>query len=73
MRIEFTAAIREVEEGWIGTALEIPGINSQGATRKELIENLKEAAVLVCRVRREMAEEDFAGAGADAEILSVEV
>ena len=39
----YTAVIQQDGEWWIGWTKEIPGVNSQGATRSELIENLQSA------------------------------
>jgi predicted RNase H-like HicB family nuclease len=43
MNTHYTAAIRKDGDWWIGWVLEIPGVNSQGATREELVENLRSA------------------------------
>jgi predicted RNase H-like HicB family nuclease len=39
----FTAVIKQDEGWWIGWVEEIPGVNSQGKTRKELMKNLRSA------------------------------
>ena len=39
----YTAAIQRDDPWWIGWVKEIPGVNSQGTTREELIENLQSA------------------------------
>ena len=36
----YTAVIQKNGKWWIGWVEEIPGVNSQGATREELMENL---------------------------------
>jgi predicted RNase H-like HicB family nuclease len=38
-----TAVIQHREEWWIGWIEEVPGVNPQGATREELVENLASA------------------------------
>ena len=43
MRREFTAVIKKDESWWIGWVEEIPGVNSQGKTRAELMKNLRSA------------------------------
>lgn len=43
MKNEYTAVIKRDGDWWIGWIEEIPGINSQGATRQELTENLESA------------------------------
>jgi predicted RNase H-like HicB family nuclease len=39
----YTAVIQHREPWWVGWIEEIPGVNSQGATRDELLENLHSA------------------------------
>ncbi len=39
----YNAVIRRDSEWWIGWIEEVPGVNSQGATRDELLENLRDA------------------------------
>ena len=41
--MKYTAVIQQRERWWIGWIAEVPGVNSQGATRDELIENLQSA------------------------------
>ena len=43
MKREFTAVIKQDEGWWIGWVEEIPGVNSQGKTKAELLRNLKSA------------------------------
>jgi len=43
MQKGYTAVIQQRERWWIGWIEEIPGVNSQGATREELLENLASA------------------------------
>jgi predicted RNase H-like HicB family nuclease len=43
MKREFTAVIKQDEGWWIGWVEEIPGVNSQGKTKAELLKNLKSA------------------------------
>ena len=40
MGTRYTAVIQKNGKWWIGWVEEIPGVNSQGATREELMENL---------------------------------
>lgn len=53
----YTAAIRRDGEWWIGWIEEIPGVNSQGATREELLENLQHALREALKMNREDARE----------------
>ena len=41
MDTRYTAVIQQNEKWWIGWVKEIPGVNSQGTTRVELMENLR--------------------------------
>ena len=43
MRNEYTAVVQKDGLWWIGWLEEIPGVNSQGETREELMENLRSA------------------------------
>jgi predicted RNase H-like HicB family nuclease len=40
---QYTVLIQRDGEWWVGWIEEIPGVNSQGATRDELLENLQSA------------------------------
>jgi predicted RNase H-like HicB family nuclease len=43
MKNEYTAVIQQDGRWWVGWLEEIPGVNSQGETRDELMENLRSA------------------------------
>ena len=43
MDTKYTAVIQQNGKWWIGWVEEIPGVNSQGTTREELMENLRSA------------------------------
>jgi predicted RNase H-like HicB family nuclease len=43
MRNEFTAVVQRDGHWWVGWVQEIPGVNSQGESREELMENLQSA------------------------------
>ena len=43
MSANYTAIIQRDGDWWIGWVEEIPGVNSQGETREELLENLRSA------------------------------
>jgi predicted RNase H-like HicB family nuclease len=51
----YTAVIRRDGPWWIGWIEEVPGVNSQGATREELIFNLREALNEAIELNREVA------------------
>jgi predicted RNase H-like HicB family nuclease len=39
----WTAVIQQAGDWWIGWVAEVPGVNSQGQTREELLDNLRDA------------------------------
>lgn len=43
MAANYTAVIQQDGQWWIGWVEEVPGVNSQGRTREELLENLRDA------------------------------
>jgi predicted RNase H-like HicB family nuclease len=43
MNAFYTAVVQYANPCWIGSVEEIPGANSQGKTRQELLENLRSA------------------------------
>ena len=43
MKRAFNAVIKQDDGWWIGWIEEIPGVNSQGKTRAELVKNLRSA------------------------------
>ena len=43
MNRNYTAVVQHNEPWWIGWVEEIPGVNSQGKTRAELMKNLRSA------------------------------
>ncbi len=43
MAAKYTAVIQQHGEWWIGWVEEVPGVNSQGRSRDELLENLRDA------------------------------
>jgi predicted RNase H-like HicB family nuclease len=52
MAASYTAVIQQDGGWWIGWVEEVPGVNSQGATREELLDNLRDAleeALEICR------------------------
>ena len=52
---KFTAVIEREGEWWIGYVEELPGANTQGRTKEEVRENLKEAVKLIIEANRELA------------------
>ena len=66
----YSAVIRKDEGWWIGWVEEIPGVNSQGKTRAELIKNLRSALREAIELNR---EEALAMAGSDYEQAELKV
>ena len=52
----YGAVIRQDEGWWIGWVEEIPGVNSQGKTRAELMKNLRSALREAIEMNREEAQ-----------------
>jgi predicted RNase H-like HicB family nuclease len=53
----YTAVIQQNERWWIGWVEEIPGVNSQGETREELLQNLRSALAEALEMNRQEALE----------------
>ena len=66
MAATFTAVIQHHGEWWIGWVAEVPGVNSQGKTRDELLENLQDALEEALEMNR--AEARSAARGAYEEV-----
>jgi predicted RNase H-like HicB family nuclease len=43
MAANYSAVIQQSGSWWIGWVEEVPGVNSQGRTREELLDNLRDA------------------------------
>ena len=43
MPTHYTAIVQQRENSWIGWIEEIPGVNSQGDSREDLLDNLRSA------------------------------
>ncbi len=57
----FTAVVQKTDRWWIGWIEEIPGVNSQGETRDELITNLRSALGEAIEMNREDARASAEG------------
>lgn len=66
MTSNYTAVIQQEGDWWIGWVEEVPGVNSQGRTRDELIENLQSALAEALEMNR--AEARAAAGGAYEEV-----
>ena len=58
---EFTAVYKKRGKRYIAWIEEIPGVNTQGKTKAEARENLREALSLVLEANRELTEEHARG------------
>jgi predicted RNase H-like HicB family nuclease len=54
---QYTAAIQKDGDFWIGWIEEVPGVNSQGNTREELLENLQSALKEALEMNRQEAQQ----------------
>ena len=66
MAASYTAVVQQHGEWWIGWVEEVPGVNSQGHTREELLENLRDALEEALEMNR--AEARAAASGAYEEV-----
>jgi predicted RNase H-like HicB family nuclease len=67
--MNYTAVIQQRERWWIGWIAEVPGVNSQGETRAELIANLHSALEEALEMNR--ADALAAAQGAPYEEINV--
>lgn len=58
----YTAVVQKHGDWWIGWVEEVPGVNSQGATREELLDNLRDALNEALEMNREDARAAAVGA-----------
>jgi predicted RNase H-like HicB family nuclease len=56
MSREFTGVIEKRGNWYVGYVEELPGVNTQGRTLKEVRENLREATQLIMEANRELEE-----------------
>ena len=69
MSSAYSAVIRRDGDWWIGWIEEVPGVNSQGATREELVANLREALSEALEMNRLDARTE---AGTDFEEVAIQ-
>ena len=70
---KFTAVYEKIDDWWFGYVEELPGANTQGRTKEEVQENLKEAVQLIIEANRELARRELEGKKAIIEELLVAV
>jgi predicted RNase H-like HicB family nuclease len=61
MKVTITAVYKKVKQGYIAWIEEIPGVNTQGATKKETTQNLEEALQLILDTNRELSRKQKPG------------
>ncbi len=70
---EFTAIYKKSGKWYLGWVEEIPGVNTQGKTLKEVKENLKEALLLILETNRVINRKEISRGKVIKEPLSVSV
>ena len=68
MAANYTAVIQQHGEWWIGWVEEVPGVNSQGQTREELLDNLRDALEEALEMNRADARAAVGGAFEEASL-----
>ncbi len=71
MARQFTAIYKKSGKWYLGWIEEIPGVNTQGKTFKEVKENLKEALLLILETNRLVNKKEVSGGKVIREPLSV--
>ncbi len=66
----YRAVIQRDGEWWVGWVEEIPGVNSQGATREELLDNLQSALQEAIEMNRADALAAATGAYEEASLVA---
>ena len=62
MTANYNAVVQQHGEWWIGWIEEVPGVNSQGHTREELLDNLRDALEEALEMNRADAKAAATGA-----------
>lgn len=70
MKGTYTAVIQHRDNFWIGWIEEVRGVNSQGRTRDELLENLRSALHEALEMNRSDAREACAGPYEEVSIVT---
>jgi len=68
MRNQYTAVVQRDGQWWVGWIEEIPGVNSQGESREDLMENLQSALEEILDMNRQDAH---SAAGDDFEEVRI--
>jgi predicted RNase H-like HicB family nuclease len=70
---EFTGIIEKHGKWYAGYVEELPGVNTQGRTLKEVRENLKEAITLIIEANKELSAGHITGEKIIREPIVVEI
>ncbi|MBY0232252.1 MAG: type II toxin-antitoxin system HicB family antitoxin [Gemmataceae bacterium] len=70
MPASYSAVIQKSGEWWIGWVEEVPGVNSQGSTREELLDNLRDALDEALEMNRQDARAAAVGAYEEVSLAS---
>jgi len=71
MMRQFTAIYKKHGKWYLGWVEEIPGVNTQGKTLKEVKENLKDALLLILETNRTLNKKEIAKGKVIREPLSI--
>ena len=71
MARQFTAIYKKSRKWYLGWIEEIPGVNTQGKTLKEVKENLREALLLILETNRTLNKKEISRGKVIREPLSV--
>lgn len=71
MNKKFTAVYKKSGKWYLGWVEEVPGVNTQGKTLKEVRENLKEALSLVLETNLLILKKDFSKGRSIREPISI--
>jgi predicted RNase H-like HicB family nuclease len=66
----YSAVIQQSGDWWIGWVEEVPGVNSQGQTREELLDNLRDALEEALEMNRADARAAATGAYEEVNLAS---
>src|SRR5262245_56308345 len=70
MPATYTAIVQQAGEWWIGWVEVVPGVNSQGRTREELLDNLRDALEEALEMNRTDARAAATGAYEEVSLTS---
>jgi predicted RNase H-like HicB family nuclease len=73
MTADYTAVIQQHGEWWIGWIEEVPGVNSQGRSREELLDNLRDAPEEALEMNRADARAAASGSYEEVSIVRIDL